>query len=155
MMPTRHDLRESLTRAGEQGLALLDRLSDGDLARETTNERWCVREHLVHLVNSEPGLCRTIRAALKDEWVIPEDFDLDRWNQRQVERNNDLLLSDLRREFAVNRAATLALLEELTDVDFDRQARHASLKVLSLGEFFQIIENHQYEHLGAVEAALA
>lgn len=154
MMNVVGELRAELESAEVESRVLLARLTEADLARETDNERWSVREHLVHLVISEPGLCGTIRGALRDEWVVPEDFDLDRWNQRQVERNKDLPLAELRDRIVANRVATLALLGELAEADLAREARHASLRVMTLAEFFRVIVAHQREHLGVIERAL-
>lgn len=153
-MPNVHELRATLESSHQDALALFDRLTRADLARPTENENWSVREHLVHLAISEPGLQQTIRGALRDEWVVPADFDLDRWNQRQVERHRELTPDQLRARLVENRQATLALLEEIGEADLARQARHASLRVITLAEFFSTIVEHERSHLAEVAAAL-
>ncbi|MFN0071613.1 MAG: DinB family protein [Chloroflexota bacterium] len=53
MMMTIVDLRYRLSDSGDDTGVLLARLSEADRDRETANERWSIRDHLVHLALPE------------------------------------------------------------------------------------------------------
>src|SRR5437016_1717458 len=104
--------------------ALLETVSglskqDWDL-KTGTADHWSIRDTVGHLATGETGnlyIAKTIAAG--GDPARP-DFDLDRWNRRNIEkaagRGEDELLSDLARE----RAATLTFLAGLPEESLDR-----------------------------------
>ena len=57
-----------------------------DWERRATNPEWTARDLLIHLANSEPGLLTRMQRILAGTSQMPPDFDLHRWNLRQVEK---------------------------------------------------------------------
>jgi DinB superfamily len=139
-------LRSGLEASGARAAEVLDSLEESDLECSATPE-WVVRDLLVHLATSERGLQGVLEGFLRGESIVPEDFDLDRWNASQVARLRDLSLDRLRERILTSRQATLALLDRLTDADLDRRGRHALGREVSLGEALLIMAAHERVHI--------
>src|SRR5919204_3811782 len=108
------NLRAGLEASGARAADVLSELKESDLDCPA-NPEWTVRDLLIHLATSERGVQGVIEGFLRGESIVPEDFDLDRWNQSQVARLRGLSLAELRERISGTRRATLALLDRLTD----------------------------------------
>jgi uncharacterized protein (TIGR03083 family) len=139
-------LRAGLEASGARAAEILAALQEGDLECPATPD-WAVRDLLVHLATSERGLQNVIEGFLRGESLVPEDFDLDRWNASQVARLRGLTLAELRERLATARQASLALLDRLTDADLVRRGRHALGREVSLAEALTIMIAHERVHM--------
>jgi hypothetical protein len=146
-------LRAGLEASGARANEILASLREADLDCPA-NPQWAVRDLLVHLATSERGVQSVLEGMLRGESIVPTDFDLDRWNARQVEKLRGLGLGELRDQLSSTRQTTLALLDRLTDADLPRRGRHALGREVSLGEALKIMAAHERVHMEEVNYAL-
>ena len=85
---------------------------------------------------------------------VPEDFDLDRYNKRQVQKLQELTKEDILTKLSESRANFVTFVENLTEKDLSKKGRHASLRVLSIEEILQLISSHETEHQNKLMNAL-
>ena len=85
--------------------------------------------------------------------ALPENFSLDYWNQRQVEKQKERSVSDLLAGLAASRVDTLALLDSLSDDQLTVRGMHPAGFESSVGGIFKVIAHH--ERLHGQEIALA
>jgi uncharacterized protein (TIGR03083 family) len=146
-------LRAGLESSGARASEILASLNEADLDCPA-NPQWAVRDLLVHLATGERAVQGVLEGMLRGESIVPPDFDLDRWNARQVEKLRGSSLEELKAQLSTARRATLALLDRLTDADLPRRGRHALGREVSLGEALTIMAAHERVHMEEVNYAL-
>ena len=123
------------------------------------NESWTVLEVAKHIYTSEDGMVKLMKQ-IKDHSDpntlpgVPEDFDLDRYNKRQVQKLQELTKEDILTKLSESRANFVTFVENLTEKDLSKKGRHASLRVLSIEEILQLISSHETEHQNKLMNAL-
>ncbi len=119
----------------------------------TDNPAWNVRDTLAHLASAGHGLLATAER-IRDGKTLPNGFDLDYWNRRQVEkrahRSPDALLAELRD--AHERAK--ALLATLNDEELTRRGTHPTGAEVSVAGVFYLIPEHELGHLAEMARAV-
>lgn len=114
---------------------------------------WCLTEIICHLrdVDNEVNLPR-IRTIIQEVNPFLPGVDTDPWaKQRQYicQNGRDALV-----EFAKVRIEILSLLDDLTNREWQRIARHAILGPTSLQELVSIIASHDRLHLQQIHETL-
>ncbi|HSN74609.1 MAG TPA: maleylpyruvate isomerase family mycothiol-dependent enzyme [Anaerolineae bacterium] len=119
----------------------------------TENLAWNVHDLLAHLAGAERGLQATVQRFLAGV-VLPEDFSLDTWNQRQVEKQKERSAADLLAGLAVSRVETLALLDSLSDEQLAVRGMHPAGFETSVGGIFRVMAMHELDHGQEIALAL-
>lgn len=145
LVSTREDLLETITNIPENSLNVKVSSHDG---------AWSVVEVIRHLVSAEYGQTRLIEEITEGNEGVPSDFDLNRYNKRQISKLNDTSISDLINKFNQNRTHLITVLDKLTGEDFGKQGRHASLHMLTIEQIFHVIADHEKGHLDKIRKAL-
>jgi hypothetical protein len=103
-------------------LQLTEGLSDEILDFRTEPDAWSIREILAHLVDDEMYVTRTrVERIIKEDNPLLAPHDEKRWYAtRNTTRD---ALAELLSDFAVQRAASLAMLRMLREEDWQRQGR--------------------------------
>jgi hypothetical protein len=86
---------------------------------------------------------------------VPDDFDLNRYNNRQVEKNQNKQPAEILFGMAESRQKLLAFLEEVPDEALDQRGKHARGDVISLEQLFYRIGEHEADHTAEIKRALA
>jgi hypothetical protein len=86
---------------------------------------------------------------------VPPDFDLHRWNQRAVSKLQDKTVADLLAGMVDSRIELLDVIDSLDDADWDKQGRHASLRIMTIEEVCHLIADHEQAHAALMKEALA
>ncbi len=141
---------------------LLDKASQDDLNKTMSDKdgSWTTLEVLKHLYNSEDGMVKLMQR-IKDHSDpntlpgVPEDFDRDRYNKRQVQKLEELSKEDIMNKLTESRQSFITFVESLTEEDLKKKGRHASLNIYTIEEIVQIIPKHEEEHLTKIQNALA
>ncbi len=120
------------------------------LTRAPAPGEWSALECLQHLVDTERLVFPVRIRALLAGQDFPA-FDPDAQGDLQAAPSGP---ADLAASFAALRADNLALLATLTPADLDRQARHAELGIVSLGELLHEWVGHDLMHTIQAERAL-
>ena len=100
-------------------------IDDETALASTTNPAWCERDILAHLAAAERGMIRTIERFLSGD-ELPANFDLDYWNQRQVQKRAQRSVADLLDELKASRQQLLALLDRLSEEEMAVKGMHRS-----------------------------
>jgi uncharacterized protein (TIGR03083 family) len=144
----------ALTAARDVLLSAASELTPPIWARPSPNDGWSALDTLAHLVAAEEGMCARVGRALAGDGALPADFDLDRWNRRQVEKRRGLDPEELMAGFAAARAATLRLLDSLSDDQLALAVEHPANRQATVGWVFERIAQHQLAHTDDIRRAL-
>lgn len=159
MQPSRKEsIRQYIQARHAESLAVLEAIAEADWTRplySTENADWSVRDALAHLTVSEGGQLAVIERRLKGEQAIPDDFDLDRFNRRSVEKSAHRTPAELLAALRADYERLLAALEAVAEADLDKTLRHARGDTISVEHAFRRIAEHRADHAAEIAAALA
>jgi hypothetical protein len=85
---------------------------------------------------------------------VPADFDLHRWNNRNVNKAKEKSPQILFDELENNRLRLLELLDSLEEEDWNKQGRHGSLRMMSVEEILNLIADHESWHGNDIRQAI-
>jgi len=139
-------LRVEIEAARQDLRAAIQALADEEWDRPTTNPAWTARDLLTHLAIAEPGLLARMRRVLAGTSELPADFDLNRYNQRQVDKRRGSTIRELTDSLAASRQDTLRFLDELDDQQLDVRGWNASRQEVSIATIFETMARHEREH---------
>jgi uncharacterized protein (TIGR03083 family) len=150
--------KAAISRALQEARAELQRvlngLSEADWQRPTACEGWAIKDVVSHIGNGEAGNLLIGRRILSGEDVVVEGFDLNRFNQRQVEKRRAMSVAELLDDLSSARQATLALLDELTDAQLDKRGVRTTGEETTVEQVFYQIARHDQMHLEHIRGAL-
>jgi hypothetical protein len=128
---------------------LVDAISSELLSRQPAPNEWSAVECLQHLIDTE----RYVMPVRVRAFLAGQDFP--GFNpEADGTQNAGPNPTELAADFAHLRAENLALLTQVTPSDLDRQARHAELGMVSLGEMLSEWAGHDLMHTVQAERAL-
>ena len=153
----KHRLHEHLILTREQLLEVIGQLQPEDWEKvvQSSEGGWTVKQALLHLATSETGQIGTGKAIANGQPTVPDDFDLNRYNNRQVEKNKDKQPGEILSGMAESRQKLLAFLEEVSEDALDKRGKHARGDVISLEQLFYRIGEHEADHTAEIKRALA
>lgn len=156
MSERKQALRKHLVATREALLQVIGQMqpADWDKPVQTVEGGWTVKQMLLHIATSEVGQIRTGQAIAAGQPTVPDDFDLNRYNNRQVEKNQGKQPPEILFGMAESRQKLLAFLDEVPEADLDKRGRHARGDVISLADLFQRVGEHETEHTAQIKAAL-
>lgn len=143
------------SRAGMLALAESLRAEDWDCLAYSEGSEWRLIDMLRHVADSERGMTALIVQIQGGGEGVPADFDLDRWNQRAVSKLADKTTAELLAGMDESRAKLLAVIASLSEGDWDKRGRHASLRIMSIEEVCHLIADHEQGHVEVMKQALA
>jgi FMN phosphatase YigB (HAD superfamily) len=121
--------------------------------QKPAENEWCLAEIVAHLrdVDREVNLLRLEKVCLEDNPFLP-GVDTDPWaNERQYILENGL---SARQEFLSVRTKLLEMVSGLSEVGWQRPARHAIFGPTNLTELVAIIATHDQLHIRQSFAAI-
>ena len=150
-----HDnLRQRLLGSHHAVLAWAESIDGTTANRLSANEGWSGKDMLAHLAAAELGHCQVIRQLLVGESTIISDFDLDAFNNTEVEKRRQHSWEAIISEYQANRAATLALLDTIRDSDWGKSGPHPGGFDTTVEGVFRVIVIHEKRHLKELKNAL-
>ncbi len=149
MADTPQHLAERLQAEGAKSLAFFKALTrdQWDVTVYTDGARWSIQSLLCHFVGTEVSFQRLIDNILSGGEGAPEDFDLNRYNQRKVADLSGLPLDILFEHFRLARQRTVEIVQALSEKDLERRGRHPFLGVVPLLEIIKMVYLHNQIHL--------
>ncbi len=149
--------REDLAQGLDESLAVIEHLvaqagSEG-LTRPTANPKWNVKDTLAHLAASGRGLLATIQRFL-DGATLPEGFNLDYWNERQVQKRAEASVESLVGEIREAHIRAKNLLRALSEEEMATRGVHPAGAEISVACVFHLIAQHELGHMADVAKAL-
>ena len=155
-MSKKEEVVEKLAEARAPLWAFLQALDEAqwETAVQTEDAQWTISDIVRHLVNAESGMTGLIIQFQQGNDPVPPDFDRERYNKRIVEKTKALTPPQLLEAMTTNRAKLLQVIDTLTDDDWQKNGRHASLNIYTIEEVCQIIAGHEELHLLDMKKAL-
>lgn len=152
----KHRIKDHLNHTREELLELVGQLTPVDWERQVQAEdgHWTLQQMMLHVAISEAGQIKTATAIIAGQSNVPDDFDLDRYNRRQIEKNAAKLPPEILFGMAESRQKLLALIDEVSEADLDKRGKHGRGDVLTLEQLFYRIGEHEEEHAATMKAAL-
>jgi uncharacterized protein (TIGR03083 family) len=147
-------LRGDLAAARQYLLAVIARVPDAESERPVSSAGWTIRQTLAHLAGAEPSMITLCQRIIAGEGGAPPDFDLQRFNARQVEKRSQMRLAELLAALEDSRRQALALLAGLSPTDLQKRGRHGSGRDMSVAEIVATIGRHERDHGQEIEQAL-
>jgi len=108
---------------------------------------WTLHDLLAHFVSSEIGRLGLIIDVASGGRGAPPDFDIDIFNQQQVDRLSNKSNSDLLRIFSQERERLIELVRALRQEDLDRIGNDPFLGEVTLAEMIKLTYRHLQIHL--------
>ena len=156
-MPRKDSIRQRITADHAASMAIFNSFTPEQWEMPAPSDegaQWKARDVLAHLAVSEGGQLGQIERCLKGEAPVPDDFDLNRFNRRSVQKQADKSVAELLSTVAQGHAEVLRALEVVAEADLDRAGRHARGDTLTIEQFFHRITEHRRQHAEALARAL-
>ena len=141
-------LADQLILEGEKSFEFFRQLSPEqyELQVYADGSAWTVHEILVHFVSAEREFGRLIWDVLTGGEGAPEEFDLDQFNELEVNGKVAGNPTDLLNQYENHRRSNSQLVADMRAEDLERLGRHPYLGVVPLEEIIQMIYLHNKIH---------
>ena len=121
----------------------------------TEGANWSVHHILAHFVASEASVTRLIKFILQGNSGVPEDFNIDAFNEREIncfaKLPNELILQ----RFMERRGETVQMILDMSDTALATEGRHPWLGVVPIEEMFKLMYRHNQIHQRDIRKTLA
>ena len=107
---------------------------------------WKVRQIMGHFLATEIGIFKLISSILDGNPGTPEDFNLNRYNEKKITEYHDLPLSDLLDRFLEQRLRNALAVKDFTDKQLQAQGRHPYLGITRIEEIIKLLYRHNQIH---------
>jgi len=153
MATEKETIRQRLQAARALLLDAAAHIDETAAVASTENPNWRVRDILAHVAGAEMGLLRTAERFLAGG-ELPPGFDLDLWNQRQVEKRDERSIAELIAELEASRGAVWRMLDALSPAQLAVTGAHPAGFRTNVAGIFHTIANHELDHGNEIRAAL-
>ena len=111
----------------EDAITFFRSLSPDELSIQVYQDgaQWTVQQVLAHFITIERSMQWLFKNILSGGPGSPEGFDVERFNRTQPKKYDGKTIDELIAEFRSVRNETIAIVDAMTDADFDREGRHA------------------------------
>ena len=115
---------------------------------------WTVNEVLVHLVDAEDSLKRLFQFIVDGGEGVPQDFDLNKYNEQAVEKLEGLSIEALTDMFAKRRRLMVEFVQSLDDEDLNKEGFHPFLGQAPVKEMIRLFYLHVQIHMRDIRKLL-
>lgn len=119
------------------------------------NGKWCIRDLLAHFIATEQAFHLLIANILEDGKGAPQEFDLDSYNEAQINRFREASISELLDTFLQERQKTVQIVQSLSFKDLERRGRHPFLGEAELADIIRLVYRHHQIHQRDIRKVLA
>lgn len=156
MTDTPETLAARLEKEGERTAAFFQELSasDWDAAVYSEGAAWPVREIISHIVEAEHDLPRLFKRIVDAGEGVPDDFDLDRYNESKVNKAGERSPQEITALFVKRRTETVAIITSFTEGDLQKTGKHPYLGEAEVVEMVKLMYLHVKLHMRDIRRAL-
>jgi N-acetylmuramic acid 6-phosphate etherase len=135
---------------------LITDVENKELRQRPGEEKWCVKEHIEHLIDCDLMMGERIGSMLTQEDPSIADRNDEEANKKIGGTGaRGAPIAMLLRRLADGRAALSFQVEEIPDDDFARTGRHEAYGKISLYQLLRHLVRHDEHHLQAIQNLLA
>ena len=148
-------LQDKLTESRAYLDSILAQVADRwDVPVYSDGLEWTVRQIVLHLADAEKGHNLQVRNIAEGRDIIPEDFDLERYNRRQTEKSAERTLESALHELETHRQELMDWLFTIDENLLAAKGRHATLKIMTVDEILETLVQHERTHADDIARAL-
>lgn len=157
MMETAANLAERLKVEGEKTLAFFQGIEQDQYERMiyTEGSQWTIRKILAHFVSAEAAFLSLIHNMKSTGKGAPEGFDIDQFNEREVEDMHTVSSPELVERFASLRVKTVELVKQVSENELSQIGRHPFFGMVTLEDMIKLIYRHNQIHQRDIRRNLA
>lgn len=115
---------------------------------------WTVRQLVNHLADADKGHNNQVMNIAEGIDIIPDDFDIERYNRRITEKTTEKTAAESRIDLETSRRKLNEWLNTLDETKLDQKGRHASLRILTVEQILQVMVAHERNHANDIAAVL-
>jgi DinB superfamily len=149
MSDRKDKLRQTIQADDAASMAIFKRLSPEQWNQPVPSDEgaeWKARDVLNHVTISEGGQLTVIQRVLAGQGGVPDDFDINRYNRRSVQKQAERTVDDMLAGLEHDHAQVLGALDAVSEADLDKTGRHARGDTLTVEQFFHRITEHRRQH---------
>jgi uncharacterized damage-inducible protein DinB len=137
--------------------AVLDRVPEGLWEQVIYHDgaQWTLRQLLIHLMVVDAGQNNVTMAVAEGKNLIPEDYDINRFNSSSVGKRKDVTVAEARTALAQSRDSLIAWLNQIDDSVLEKEGRHAILQTMTIDQMLGVIASHEEGHTKDIETMIA
>jgi len=157
MTDRKANLRQTIEADHAASLAIFSRVTTEQWTTPVPSDegaQWTARDVLAHVAGSEAGQLGQIMRGLSGGVTVPDDFDVNRYNRRAVQKQAAVPVAELLATIEREHATVLAALDAVAETDLDLTGRHARGDTLTIEQFFHRITEHRRQHAEALAQTL-
>ena len=141
-------IAEKLISEGEKFVGIFSALTDEQWQTEVYTEgaTWTIRNVLSHFVTSERGLVKLFEQIRQGGSGAADDFSIDRYNESQQKKTQDLPVAELIELYKSTRAETVTWVSGLKESELEIVGRHPFLEQTTLREMVKMLYIHNQVH---------
>ncbi len=156
-MSDKHRLiQKRLQDEGDKLLALFEVLTPAQWQRVVYADGmiWTIKDLLAHQISAEKEFQFYGRDVLNGGSGAPEDFDINRFNNREVAAMSDQAPGELLVAFRATRQDTIDFVSTIHEEQFALQGRHPFFGMMAIEDLFKLIYRHNMLHARDLRKAL-
>ena len=129
----------------------LDAVSEEQMVALQVNANWSVKDQVAHLAAANRGMFGIAQRMAKGETPqLPEGYDNDVFNARQVVKRKDKTLAEICAEIDATHSELVAFLDGLTPEQLHLMGEHPLFGQVVLRDLLVIIYTHQINHCNEI-----
>jgi len=146
--PKCEKLAEKLIAAGRKTRDFFQSIEGDDWYQQIYMEgaSWSVHQILAHFVASEASVARLVKYVLQGNEGVPESFDINAYNEREVHCFSKLPNDMVLQRFMERRGETIQMVLAMSDADLSTKGRHPWLGVTPVEEMIKLLYRHNQIH---------
>ena len=150
-------LAKRLRSEGEKMTTFFADLNDADWMKTiyTEGQDWRIRDVLAHFVSAENSFLKLFESILHGGDGVSDDFDVDRFNNAQVAKMQEMPPAELLEAFVKVRAKMAGWVEILSEEDLQKEGHHPFLDETTLEEMIKLVYRHNQLHYRDIRKTLA
>ena len=156
-MSDKHTLIQNRLRAeGDRLLAMFERLApeQWQTVIYTDGMTWTIKDLLAHQISAEGEFQFYGRDVLNGGAGVPENFNINVFNNREVAARADRTPEQLLADFRATRQATIDLVATIHDDQFALRGRHPFFGMMGVEDMFKLIYRHNMMHARDIRKVL-
>ncbi|MBI5652008.1 MAG: DinB family protein [Chloroflexi bacterium] len=133
----------------------LESLTEDQAAQITVNPEWSIKDQVAHLAGANRGMFGIAQRSAQGQMPkLPDGYNNDTFNARQVAKRKEQTLAQVRVELEATRAEMLAFLESVTPAQLDLVGEHPLYGEIKLKDLLVIIYSHETQHCKEIADAM-
>ena len=155
MLKELEPMASKLNQAREMLKKTLGALTEEQIVALQVNAHWSVKDQVAHLAAANRGMFGIAQRMAKGETPqLPEGYDNDVYNARQVAKRKEKSLAEICAEIDATHSELLAFLEGLMPEQLMMMGEHPLFGQVVLRDLLVIIYTHQINHCNEISTKI-